>query len=111
MRRVLEKEKIYNDGYDKAFEQGFESALVEIFEMINDDASYSEVYESIGDYLEERSLKSHLQRQFVKAIPGKERKGFVNQVKKSVNTHMGSFGNKMTSKLASRTDGKNLTFI
>ena len=105
-RKVKEDQKHYDAGY----EDGYETALYSVLEMIEEDASYEEVYESIGEYLEERSIKSHLQRQFVKAIPGKERKDIVNQVKKSLNTHMGSFGNKMTSKLASRTDGKNLTF-
>ena len=41
-RRNIEE---YNDGYDQA--------LIDVLEMIENDFSYDEVYESIGEYLEE----------------------------------------------------------
>ena len=52
-RRVQENQDNYNAGYVDGYDEGFESALAEIFEMIEEDASYNEVYESIGEYLKE----------------------------------------------------------
>ena len=58
-RKVKEDQKHYDAGYGDGYNEGYESALAEIYEMIEEDASYSEVYESIADYLEEVRITHH----------------------------------------------------
>ena len=59
--------------YDAGYEDGFEFALYSVLEMIEDDASYSEVYESIGEYLleqEEQKKPGFLRRHAGKIAAG-----------------------------------------